>query len=105
MVALLGQVPLVGIFVWFTLLIYKYNQEAQDKRDNEWRDFLREQREASNLALGRLAEEIKGVTVITSNVLAILTAHDTRVQSAVPTMQEAVEEIKSSRERKTRPRT
>lgn len=67
-ISLLVQVPLVGIFVWFTLQLSKNMQKQQDERDAQWRDFLREQRESNNAALGRLADEIKSNT-------QVLTAH------------------------------
>lgn len=58
-VNLLAQIPVVVIFIWFVLKLTASYQAAQDKRDEQWRDFLREQREANNKATARLAEEIK----------------------------------------------
>jgi len=70
---LLVQVPLVGIFIWFILERDKRSNASQLERDREWRDFMREQREAHTGALSRLAEEIKaigGQVGIVSGVLA-----------------------------------
>jgi hypothetical protein len=60
---LLIQIPLVGIFVWFTLERDKRAQANEVERDTQWRDFLKEQRVANNEALGRLAEEIKNLRI------------------------------------------
>lgn len=58
-VNLLIQVPLVGIFVWFAHKQTQLFIEAQEKRDASWREFFKNQQDAVNAALGRLAEEIK----------------------------------------------
>jgi hypothetical protein len=78
-VSLLIQVPLVGIFVWFTLQLTKNYQSSQEKRDTEWRDFLREQREQGNNAIGRLAEEIKCLNGGVTEVKTLIQNHDSRV--------------------------
>lgn len=99
-VSLLIQIPLVGIFVWFTLQTQKQAAAAQDKRDTEWRIFLREQREANNAALSRLAEEIKSISTQNAAMQSLMLAHDQRVQMAIPKMEQAMETV----ERKTAPR-
>lgn len=58
-VSLLVQIPLVGIFVWFTLEIMKRQERSDEKRDEQWRGFLREQAKSYSSALGRVAEEVK----------------------------------------------
>ena len=92
-ISLLVQVPLVGIFIYFTLrLISIFNatiekrddawQTAIEKRDQEWRIFLSEQRTASNetiVALGaRFGNEIKDVGEKVATLTGILLAHDAR---------------------------
>ena len=47
-VSLLVQVPLVGVFIWFTLKMIRLNQEAQAKRD-----------EAYLAALDRISEKLE----------------------------------------------
>lgn len=96
-ISLAAQVPLVGIFVWFTLQQQKLGQDSQAKRDHEWREFLREQREANNAAMARLAEEIKAISGVLASVQALMVSHDTRVQAAMPDMREAVDKIKIRR--------
>jgi len=47
-VSLLVQVPLVGVFIWFTLKMIRLNQDAQAKRD-----------EAYLAALDRISEKLE----------------------------------------------
>jgi Tfp pilus assembly protein PilO len=56
---LLIQIPLVGIFIWFILERDKRSDAQQKERDQQWREFLKEQREQNNAAVSRLAEEQK----------------------------------------------
>lgn len=91
---LFAQVPLVGIFVWFVLERDKRESEARQHRDEQWRGFLTEQRQSTNMALqsladslerveekqvaglGELAKQIAGLT-------SIIVAHDTRAQEFI----------------------
>jgi len=77
---LLIQIPLVGIFIWFILERDKRSDLAEEKRDKQWREFLSEQREASNAAISRLAEEIKSIGQEVTRLGAVLSAHDVRSQ-------------------------
>lgn len=54
-VGLLIQIPLVGIFVWFTLLIIDKFLKSIDTRDAAWRDFMNQQRQANNDAIANMA--------------------------------------------------
>ncbi|MBP8857023.1 MAG: hypothetical protein KBG60_03335 [Anaerolineaceae bacterium] len=47
-VSLLVQVPLVGVFIWFTLKMIRLNQDAQARRD-----------EAYLAALDRISEKLE----------------------------------------------
>jgi len=94
--SLLVQIPLVGIFVWFALQQQKIYSASQNSRDAEWRDFLREEREANNTALGRIAEEVKCSSTILSAMKDVIVAHDQRVQLAIPEMREIVEKLKTT---------
>ena len=58
-IGLLVQVPLVGMFIWFTLRQNKDFLTAMEKRDDQWREFLRAQTESMNSAISRIAEEVK----------------------------------------------
>ena len=58
-IGLLAQVPLVGMFIWFTLRQNKDFLTAMEKRDDQWREFLRTQTESTNSAISRIAEEVK----------------------------------------------
>ena len=83
-IGLLIQVPLVGVFIWFTLKIVDRFMASLDARDKQWQDFLAQQRKETNEAMTslatRLGEEIKLVTNEVSKFNGILSAHDARQQ-------------------------
>jgi len=90
-IGLFIQIPLVFIFIWFTLKIVDRFMVSLDKRDtaiemrdDKWQKFLTEQRrefgEAIALLAERLGEEIKIVSSEVSRMNGVLTAHDTRIQ-------------------------
>ena len=79
-VNLLIQIPLVGIFIWFILERDKRSDTNEQKRDEQWREFLAEQREASNLAITRLTDEIKTIGQEVNRLGGMLSAHDIRSQ-------------------------
>jgi Na+/phosphate symporter len=58
-IGLLIQVPLVGMFIWFTLRQNKDFLTAMERRDEQWREFLSNHTESTNQAIGRIAEEVK----------------------------------------------
>lgn len=55
-ISLLIQIPLVGIFVWFTLKIIKTFMDFLEKRDASWQAFLDNQRKQNNEAVAHMAE-------------------------------------------------
>jgi len=69
---LLAQIPLVGIFVWFTLKIISIFMTELKMRDEQWRAFLEEQRSAT-------ISELKCLTAEMVRMNTILSAHDARV--------------------------
>ncbi len=86
-VSLFIQLPIIGIFIWYnerrdarqTMREDKRDEataKERDKRDSEWRDYLREQREMNNAALGRLADEIKIIAEKVAQLHGIISAHD-----------------------------
>lgn len=86
LVSLFVQVPLVAAFMWFSLEQTKRYTQADEKRDAEWRDFMREQREQNNTAISRIAEETKGLAMQISGMNAVLIAHDVRASQAIATL-------------------
>lgn len=76
LVNLIVQIPLVGVFIWFILEKDKRSDEASKNRDEQWRNFLVEQREQNNAAIARLAEEIKVIATQVSVLNSVLSAHD-----------------------------
>lgn len=76
LLSLLAQIPLVGIFVWFVLEMMKRYLQERTERDQQWRDFLRELRDAQNAAIARLAEEIKVIACEVSSMREAINRHE-----------------------------
>ncbi len=84
-IGLLVQVPLVGIFIFFTLKLISIFIGTVDKflaalkeRDEQWKSFLEEQRKINNEVIkdfaSRLGEEMKKVTSEVAKLEGILLA-------------------------------
>ncbi len=99
---LLLQVPLVGVFIWFSLEQQKIYTQNQTKRDEEWRLFLIEQRKANNDAVVQVAKELKENSTILAEVQATMVLHVQQVQLAIPGMQEVVKKLEDTQQRKGR---
>jgi len=83
-ISLLVQVPLVGIFIWFTIKIVDRFLKTLEQRDIQWQAFLTQQREETSKAMAdlaiRLGDEIKATAIEVARFSGILTAHDARSQ-------------------------
>ena len=83
-VGLLVQVPLVGIFIWFTLRIVDRFMASLDKRDTQWQSFLEEQRKLTNESISNMAarfgDDIKEVSKEVASLRGVLLTHDARSQ-------------------------
>lgn len=83
-IGLLIQVPIVGIFIWYTLQVVDRFMRSLDTRDKEWRDFFsaqrRESAEAQALLAERLGEEIKDIAAEVAKLSGTLSAHEARAQ-------------------------
>ena len=55
-IGLLIQIPLVGIFVWFSLQLIATFLKAIEQRDQAWRDFLAQQRSYDREAIAHMAQ-------------------------------------------------
>lgn len=88
---LVPEVIIVLIFVWFTLERDKraeaaetqrqiYRKENEARRDEEWRTFLREEREWRASTSKEVANELKELTQVVVNTNALLVAHDTSMK-------------------------
>ena len=91
---LLIQLPLVGIFVFFILEWSRRNDHAVSRRDEEWRDFLKEERAHRAEAISRLAEEIKSVAQQVNQMSGLLSAHDAASREARLTSRRGTSELK-----------
>lgn len=56
-IGLLIQIPLVGIFVWFSLKLIDMFLKSIDTRDAQWRSFIEQERKANADALGYMASK------------------------------------------------
>ncbi len=83
-ISLLVQVPLVGIFIWFTLKIVDRFLKTLEQRDIQWQAFLTQQREETNKSLAdlaaRLGDEIRATAIEVARINGVLTTHDARSQ-------------------------
>jgi len=55
-IGLLIQIPLVGIFVWFSLQLISTFLKSIDSRDAQWRLFMEQERKANAEALAHMAQ-------------------------------------------------
>lgn len=55
-IGLLIQIPLVGIFVWFSLQLITTFLKAIEQRDQAWREFLSQQRSYDREAIAHMAQ-------------------------------------------------
>lgn len=78
-IGLLIQVPLVGIFIWFTLKIVDRFLLSLDNRDKQWQSFLDAERKEMNEAMTnlaqRLGDEIKTIATEVARVNGVLSQH------------------------------
>jgi len=70
------QIPLVGIFIWFTLQLLKLNREERVSRDSEWRSFLANREvaiqtwlTAENIRMASIVDTANNINV--ANIAAI----------------------------------
>lgn len=84
--SLLAQIPLVGIFVWFVLEMMKRYSAEQTERDNQWRTFLRELREAQDRSLTLLAEEINDMACQVASMKDTLNRHEINTEKRFSTL-------------------
>ena len=97
---LLAQIPLVGVFIWFTLQLLKLQREERDqavakareermRRDEEWRSWLTAEQEKGSTALVGLVGETRKSAKTTQEVIEASTTQLDSMQKAV-TKQTAV---------------
>ena len=77
--SLLVQLPLVAAMIWFVLEVEKRNASNEVRRDNEWRKFLAEQREAYTASLTEISTSVKELRLAFDN-------HDRAMDNAVTEM-------------------
>ncbi len=105
-IGLLIQVPLVGIFIYFTLKLINIFMAAQaeflktlqqqnekwehatKQRDEQWQTFLREQRDTTNEAMvslaARLGDEIKNIAQVVARLEGMMLEHDSQSRNQKP---------------------
>lgn len=80
LVSLLSQIPLVGIFIWFVLTMMDRYSKERSERDAQWREFLKELRDAQSQTISRLAEEIRGMSIEVVQVRESLNRHEVNTE-------------------------
>jgi hypothetical protein len=76
---LLIQVPLVGIFIVFTLIMLKNFMDFIERRDRQWQSFMEQQGVNSNASITRLENKVDNNTQEVRNLVTLLNTHDARV--------------------------
>lgn len=70
------QVPIVGIFVWFSLQLVSNFLKSIDQRDAAWREFMNQQREANNNNITsmatRFSDEIRTLGKEVAELLSLI---------------------------------
>ena len=74
--SLLVQIPLVGIFIYFILEWTKRIEKANTERDNQWREFLKEERILRTEVLRAIAQEVKENTATLAAITAEIAKHE-----------------------------
>ncbi len=72
LISLLIQIPLVGIFVWFTLRLSADYRADTAKRDEQWQKFIEQQNELWRNFIRELVERSSEAEDLTSQRLAEL---------------------------------
>jgi len=91
-IGLLVQVPLVGLFIWFTLQMLKGQASERAVRDKEWRSFLEvqngnfiafleQERAKSTEAFGRIFTELNRIHCVLAEYTTMMQRHDERMDS------------------------
>lgn len=57
-IGLLIQIPLVGIFVWFSLNLINTFLKSIDERDKQWRVWMEQERRANNEAIAHMGASL-----------------------------------------------
>lgn len=80
---LLMQIPLAGIvvlvvavFLWFLMILIREERKSRSEDNQAMRDFLKDQREQSNGAISRIAEEVKLLAQEISKLNGVMLSHD-----------------------------
>ena len=76
---LIIQIPIVGVFIWYTLERDKRERDERLKRDGEWRAFLEMQTRATAAALDDVSEKLQAVALKLSELGGRSAQRKTRV--------------------------
>lgn len=90
-VVIVNQVPSVAmalLFAWFALRLLERMDNAASRRDDAWREFLTQEREARKESTARLAEELKENTTSLVMLGQAMDRHDKQVTSAIEVMKD-----------------
>ena len=96
LLSVLAQIPLVAAFVWFALEMLKRQERSTSERDQQWREFLKDQRETDRMMLRNVVDELSTVAHEVSEVKLTLMRHDTSMSEALGAMRERMRHKESN---------
>lgn len=119
MIALAVQIPLVGLFIWFTLKILDRQREERAERDRLWKEFLANQtqnfldsmanrdknwqaflnseKDQRASAMVGASEDLKAVTAGVKELFVAIAAHEEAAQKRYDTLTKEI--LKSTRKK------
>jgi predicted outer membrane protein len=96
-IQLLVQVPLVAAFMWFVLTWSKSMDAAQEKRDQQWREFISTDRTVTIAALSDVSMQLTSVAQVLTDMREDLARHDSAARHAIDAAQAATLEMRMIR--------
>ncbi len=97
LLSILTQLPLVAACIWFVLELTKRQDDAQRRRDEQWRDFLGQQRDQSNETVDRLAAKTEALAAQVVAMNTALVALDRKINTTVADMRAIVARLHAAR--------
>jgi hypothetical protein len=93
LVSIAAQIPIVIVFIWFTLKIQEKSDKMVTNRDAQWMKFLEESENRSMAAYQGIVDELKEVANCVSLNREILVSHDKGASVLATQVRTFIEEL------------